>query len=272
MNKQEITDLIVERLVTNKEHLTKTFPSDNPHIKTKYFVLDDLLPAEFVMEIFKNFPQESQYFFRDTFRERKYSFAKLNELENPITDVVTDALQSLEVIREISEITQLSSLEGDPSLYAGGLSRMDQTHFLNPHIDNSHDGERERYRRLNLLFYVTPDIDEKDGGNFELWDDRVTTPFKIPSKFNRLVVMETTKSSWHSVDPVISDIQRCCLSNYYFSNESPTSNDYYHVTSFIGRPGQTFQRTYGRVDNFLRQFIASKLGISRGHNRLRHRD
>jgi len=256
MNKQEITDLIVERLVTNKEHLTKKFLSDNPPIKTKYFVLDDLLPAEFVMEIFKNFPQESQYFFRDTFRERKYTFAKLNELENPITDVVTDALQSLELIREISEITQLSSLEGDPSLYAGGLSRMDQTHFLNPHIDNSHDGERERYRRLNLLFYVTPDIDEKDGGNFD----------------NRLVVMGTTKSSWHSVDPVISDIQRCCLSNYYFSNESPTSNDYYHVTSFIGRPGQTFQRTYGRVDNFLRQFIASKLGISRGHNLSRHRD
>ena len=29
--------------------------------------------------------------------------------------------------------------------------------FLNPHVDNSHDANREKYRRLNLLFYVSPD-------------------------------------------------------------------------------------------------------------------
>ena len=33
---------------------------------------------------------------------------------------------------------------------------MTEGDFLNPHIDNSHDAKRERYRRLNLLYYVSP--------------------------------------------------------------------------------------------------------------------
>ena len=32
---------------------------------------------------------------------------------------------------------------------------MDLGHFLNPHIDNSHDAKRERYRRFNLLYGVS---------------------------------------------------------------------------------------------------------------------
>ena len=98
---------------------------------------------------------------------------------------------------------------------------MDRGHFLNPHIDNSHDADRRRYRRFNLLFYVTPNINVNDGGNLELWDKAVKYPLKIESTFNRLVVLETTKYSNHSVDPVLSNVQRCCVSNYYFSEESP---------------------------------------------------
>jgi len=272
MDTKQVSDLIVEKLVANKEQLIKNFSAFNPLTTTKYFVLDNLLPTDFVEEVFNNFPQEDVYFFRDTFRERKYTFAHLNRLKNPLPEVLTDALQSKEVIREIGEITQISVLDGDPSLYAGGLSRMDKTHFLNPHIDNSHDADRMKYRRLNLLFYVTPDIDENDGGNFELWDGRVTSPVKIASKFNRVVVMETTKTSWHSVDPVLSDVKRCCVSNYYFTTKSPTSSDYYHVTSFTGRPGRRFSRIYGPIDNLLRQTISSTLRISRGKTLMKDKD
>ena len=76
--------------------------------------------------------------------------------------------------------------------------------------------------------------------------------------------METTSTSWHSVDPVVSEKNRCCVSNYYFSNESPTGKDYYHVTSFLGRPGQTGKRIYGRIDNFMRKSVATLTGFSRG--------
>ena len=270
MDKQKLIELIVQKLQDNKDELTENFFGCNPLTTTKYCVLDNLLPNDVVEEVFNNFPQEKDYSFRDTFRERKYTFAKLDTLKSPICATLTDALHSLEVVRKIGEITQISDLESDPTLYAGGVSRMDKSHFLNPHIDNSHNADRTKYRRLNILYYVTPDIDENDGGNFELWDDRVTSPVKIASKFNRLVVMETTKTSWHSVDPVLSDVRRCCVSNYYFTTKSPTSRNYYHVTSFTGRPEQTLTRIYGSIDNFLRQTVASITGKSRGKQSSRH--
>jgi hypothetical protein len=75
--------------------------------------------------------------------------------------------------------------------------------FLNPHLDNSHDARQTHYRVLNSLYYMTPDWREEYGGNLELWDRGVGQPQRtIVSKFNRLVLMETTRTSWHSVSPV----------------------------------------------------------------------
>jgi len=232
---------------------------------TRHFVLDDMLPKDLTNEIFRAFPSQGENFNqRSSFRERKKTLAKLKILPKILTDI-TFAFQNDSVIRKIGELTEIDELEGDPKLYAGGLSMMFKGDFLNPHIDNSHDLEKKLYRRLNLLFYVTPDWSLENGGNFELWDGTVTTPITIVSKFNRLVVMETNDKGWHSVNKVLVETPRCCVSNYYFSKESPkTDINYYHVTSFLGRPEEKWKRFLGRIDNFSRQLIATKLGISRG--------
>ena len=114
--------------------------------------------------------------------------------------------------------------------------------FLNPHTDNSRDINREKYRRLNLLFYVSPDWKFENRGNFELWYNKAEFPKTIISKFNRLVVMETNKQFFHSVSPVLINKPRCCISNYYFQQESPYGEMYFHVTSFTGRTNELFKR------------------------------
>ena len=83
--------------------------------------------------------------------------------------------------------------------------------FLNPHIDNSHNMQRNKYRRLNLLYYVSPEWNLKCGGNFELWDKKVKSKKTIVSSFNKLIIMETTEESWHSVNKVLVDNLRCCV-------------------------------------------------------------
>lgn len=159
-------------------------------------------------------------------------------------------------------------LEPDPKLYARGLSMMSKNDYLNPHIDNSHDRRRQKYRRLNLLYYVSPNWRLEYGGNFELWDKNVKKPTTIISKQNRLIVMETNKTSWHSVSKVNTDRPRCCVSNYYFSKESPDQTEYFHVTSFSGRPEQPFKRAFGLIDNKLRNFFSKTLKVGRGKNRI----
>ena len=136
--------------------------------------------------------------------------------------------------------------------------------FLNPHIDNSHDSERNRYRRLNLLYYVSPNWNLENGGNFELWDKEKTNQKTLIAKTNRLVVMETNKTSWHSVSKVLTDKPRCCVSNYYYSKKSPDSTDYFHVTSFSGRPDEKITRLISVADNALRNFFSKALKVGRG--------
>lgn len=114
----------------------------------------------------------------------------------------------------IARITGLEALEPDEQLYAGGISMMVKGHFLNPHVDNSHDKARERYRVLNLLYYVSPGWKRENGGNLELWPDGPKgEQITVESRFNRLAVMITNKNSWHSVSEIRVSEARCCVSN-----------------------------------------------------------
>jgi Rps23 Pro-64 3,4-dihydroxylase Tpa1-like proline 4-hydroxylase len=133
---------------------------------------------------------------------------------------------------------------------------MEKGDFLNPHIDNSHDKNKRKYRKLNLLYYVTPKWHKEYGRNLELWDEKVKRKRLITAKFNRLVSMETNKRSWHSVNTNLINKKRCCASNYYFSTLSSYKNDYYHVTTFTGRPDEKLKRFYCYFDNLIRNQIS----------------
>lgn len=240
---------------------------ENPEgTRTRHFFVDDLLPDETCDSVYKAFPGDADGFFnRESFRERKRTSAGLKAYD-PILTEVTYAFQDPAIVDLVSKIIGFDQIEPDPNLYAGGLSMMFRGDFLNPHIDNSHDGERDRYRRLNLLYYVTPDWTLEKGGNFELWDETGKVPKTIVSKRNRLVVMETNKTSLHSVSPVVAEGPRCCVSNYYFSTQSPDGSDYFHVTSFTGRPEQRGLRALAALDNGVRNLISKALKTGRGRH------
>jgi len=77
----------------------------------------------------------------------------------------------------------------------------------------------------------------------------------IHSRFNRLVLMETTPTSWHSVNQVQVDGLRKCVSNYYFSRRSPTGEDYFNVTAFSAPPGRPLLRLWSHIDAALRNLV-----------------
>lgn len=251
---EQLAKLIIEKLQSSKSELVRQWNSPTG-TKTRHFVLDGLLPVEAAMAIAAAFPVDGAGFSeRKSFREHKKTLAKLGQTD-PVLKAISLAFQDDRVVEIVSEITGMNSLNGDRTFYAGGLSMMFPGDFLNPHIDNSHDGERNRYRRINLLYYVNEDWSEESGGNFELWDDEVKVPRTIVSGFNRLVAMETNKHSWHSVSQVVADKPRRCVSNYYFSAVSPDGDQYFHVTSFTGRPREQLKRMLGPLDNGLRNLV-----------------
>ena len=217
-----------------------------------HFVVDDTFPVEWAHAIRRAFPQPQEMTLKRTLREVKYVAAQMDRYQPLLEDAVY-AFQMPEVMRVVERITGLEAVEPDGLLYAGGVSLMAPGHFLNPHVDNSHDKMRERYRVLNLLYYVSPDWTEEYGCNLELWPAGLSgRPITITSRFNRLVVMVTHRSSWHSVSKNLAPEDRCCVSNYYYSKRPVGGQPYFHVTSFRGRPEQRIRDLVLRGDIWLR--------------------
>jgi len=220
-----------------------------------HFVVDNLLPEEWAHAIRFAFPPPEAMVLKRSLRELKYVSAQMNRYDSLLEEIVY-AFQQPELLSLVEQITALQALEPDSRLYAGGISLMAPGHFLNPHVDNSHDRSQQKYRVLNLLYYVSPDWSEHDGGNLELWPTGPKgLPITIVSKFNRLVVMVTHEHSWHSVSRSVGKADRCCVSNYYFSEHPIGSQQYSHVTSFRGRPEQPVRDLVLRCDNWLRTIV-----------------
>jgi Rps23 Pro-64 3,4-dihydroxylase Tpa1-like proline 4-hydroxylase len=249
MTRTEIATLIVQQLKANEAHITTPFATQN------YFVIDDLLPEALAHTIYHSFPDPSTMMLRKSIRELKYVTSQMNKYA-PLLEEVVYAFQDPRVVEEVSRVTQLKQVEADAKLYAGGISLMGPGHYLHPHLDNSHDMERQRYRILNLLYYTSPDWNVENGGNLELWPNGTKVePHTIHSKFNRLLVIATNRNSWHSVSKVLANRNRTCVSNYYFSKVSPEQVDYFHVTSFRGRPEEPVRDLLLRGDAALRSLI-----------------
>jgi Rps23 Pro-64 3,4-dihydroxylase Tpa1-like proline 4-hydroxylase len=252
LSRIEIGRSIHSRLQQARDALKGQWKSSGP---INHFVLDDLLPEEWARQIHAAFPEPATMLLKKSLREQKYVAAQMDRYPAILEESIY-AFQTPEVIRDTHEITGLEELEPDEQLYAGGISMMTRGHFLNPHIDNSHDKFRRRYRVLNLLYYVSPDRSHADGCNLELWPAGPKgSPITVDSRFNRLVVMVTHQNSWHSVSPNLSVKNRCCVSNYYFSKVPIDRVEYFHVTSFRGRPEQRVRDAVLRTDVWMRMMV-----------------
>ena len=253
LKRDQIAELLFLKIGASKKACQAQYQSTKNQIG--YFFIDDLLPENIVSEIYSVFPKPEEMVLKKSLREDKYVAAQMN-LYHPILEEVIYAFQDKKIVDLIAEICELKAVVPDENLYAGGLSMMGNKQFLNPHLDNSHDKNRAFWRVLNLLFYVTPNWQESYGANLELWPDGLNAKaITIQSKCNRLVVMATHNNSLHSVSPVRFDGFRCCISNYYFSQNPLLSSDTFHVTSFRGRPENRWTDLVLKVDAYLRMSL-----------------
>ena len=270
--REEISELIYKAIKSKKEDLIQKYNGSKSQIG--YFYVDQLLPKELAEKCFEVFPDKSEMRRLKSLREYKFISAQMDKHDNFLEDVIY-AFQDGKIVKIIGEICGIDSLYADDSLYAGGLSLMAKNNYLHPHLDNSHDALRERWRVLNLLYYVTPEWEKQHGGHLEIWPyGPKKEPVLIESTFNRLIVMATHQGSWHSVNKVQIDRSRCCISNYYFSDQPLKEKDKFHVTKFRGRPHDTITNIILDIDASLRTMIRKvfKKGIRKNPHMYKKKD
>lgn len=233
-----IARLVVEKLSGRKDELAAAWRDSRP---VRHLVVDDLLPDDLARRVSQSFPTPAGLTLKSSLRERKRVGVQVEKYDPIIADALY-AFQQPNVVEIVGQITKIAGMIADPTLYAGGISVMGQDDFLNPHIDNSHDGDQKIYRVVNLLYYVSRDWKDDYGGHLELWDNSVREPVRVACRFNRLAIMETNRTSWHSVCRVTADAARQCVSNYYFAPTPADGVPYRHVTTFTGRPEEPMKR------------------------------
>ena len=254
MNRQDISKLIKRKINDIGINFLKKKYEKSGSIN--HLVIDDLLPSEIASQLNDEFPKEQELNHLNKLSENKYVGIYFSERQKLVQECLY-AFQEQSVLKIIAQITNIKNLIGDPELYAGGVSSMSEGCFLNPHIDNSHDRNLENFRRLNLLYYVNQDWDpKKDGGELVLYPEGVKNKEEeITCKFNRLVIMRTDNKSIHGVKEILSKTnRRKCISNYYFSKDSPLGKSYYHSTSFHGFKKEFIKGTYLQLNAFARTY------------------
>lgn len=151
----------------------------------------------------------------------------------PKTGAVLRVMQSEMFVMQLEQLTGITGLI--PDIAGGGMHQTTRGGFLNMHVDSATDfGVRETYRRLNVLLYLNHDY---DGGELTLarrLHDTFVDEVQIAPRWNRLVVFETTRASWHGhTTPWRLHKPRRSLAVYYYTKDAPEGFDAERETTFV---------------------------------------
>jgi hypothetical protein len=264
----EFSQRLVARLTAEAARLKADFGEPDP-TRVRCCWLDDVLPQQVIEAARRNLPDPSTMVRRENMKERKFVSANLDALASPIGDLVL-AIAQQPVADAVARIMGKPKLEVDPLLYNGGVTAMMPGDFMCPHLDNSHDYARVRRREVVLLFYLSAEWHDEYGGGLELWDrKRGGTARPIAFRPNRLVIMETTERSWHSIRSVVGPVPRVSLTTYFYAPAAEKAP--LRLTRFTSWPGHPLRGLLFDSEFHARGLAAKLIGRRVGRNRHAYR-
>lgn len=181
------------------EELAAAFQAATP---VKHVVLDDFLDADYADELFRSLPGVDEMP-----KSRDYVFSDKRELSTIDThSEVTARLHRVFASDEFASL--LAGMVGrtvfvDPEYIGGGFHAGADGSFLDLHTDfNIHPAQPTWKREFNILLYLNPGWEPSWGGELQLTDRPDKPGITVAPLFNRLVIMESTDTSFHGYDKI----------------------------------------------------------------------
>lgn len=212
-------------------------------------VMDDFLPEDVAWELVKRFPKPDAPFWFDRakhdnqYQQGKLGIGNASRLKgmDPFIMSVLWAFNSYPFLMFLEKLTGIEHLLSDPHYHGGGLHQSMRGGKLKIHADFNFLPELKLYRKMNVLLYLNPDWKDEWGGHLEMWDkDMQNCVRKVAPKFNRCVVFNTTKISYHGhPDPLEcpENVSRKSLAFYYYTSTPADEDNEHHSTLWQERPG-----------------------------------
>ena len=212
----------------------------------RHVVVDDFLPAAAAVALSSRFPSPDHPVWLDWKVRSPHQYGKQGPgnserfgLLDPWFNAALQEFNGWRFLQYLASVTGIADLLPDPYFTGGGIHQILSGGLLDIHTDFNYYERLKTYRRLNALLYLTEDWRPEYGGQLELWTDspkRGGRCFReIAPSFNRLVVFETDKNSFHGHPREWSAparITRRSIALYYYTATPVAGKAYDQVTDF----------------------------------------
>ncbi len=208
-----------------------------PHI-----VIDGFLSEELAHRLIENFPAPNlasvQRFSDHQFLKRGYRPDSLGEHASA---ELLRALNSQPMVDLMQALTGHPRLASDPDFVGGGYHEIERGGHLDIHADFNLHPKTALVRRINLILFLNPTWEEHWDGALELWErDMSACAVKVTPIFNRAVVFDTSKTSFHGHPSSLKtpkSVTRRSLALYFYSDQTPQDSAIDQRTDWQQRPG-----------------------------------
>lgn len=192
---------------------------------------------------FLDYTSEDWFCYKNPLEDKK----ALNDWNKfpPLTYRVLNELNSDSFMLHLQKTLGIK-LFSDPGLHGGGYHMHNTNGKLNPHLDYSIHPKLGLQRKLNIIIYLSSELQAEHGGYLGLWEHQPSTNQpgrlikEIQPQFNRAVLFDTTQNSWHGMSSALltpSHIYRKSLAVYYLC-QPPENVDRRGRALFAAHEGQ----------------------------------
>ena len=210
-----------------------TLANPFPHI-----VIDDFIPNDLAVQCYNQMSQHEDWMFdsmmgypedeRDSQVNKwwtPYDSDSKNKIEADMPAVwkCLQYFNSRPFLLFLEKLTGIKDLIADVDFEGGGIHKIKNGGRLELHSDYNKHPNKDIWRRINLLLYLTPNWDYN--GHLDLYEKEPLVKVKsILPTFNRAVIFNTTDDSIHGHPiPLVcpEEISRYSFALYYFTKDRP---------------------------------------------------
>lgn len=210
-----------------------TLANPFPHI-----VIDDFIPNDLAIQCYNQMSQHEDWMFdsmmgypedeRDSQVNKwwtPYDSDSKNKIESDMPAVwkCLQYFNSRPFLLFLEKLTGIKDLIADVDFEGGGIHKIKNGGRLELHSDYNKHPNKDIWRRINLLLYLTPNWDYN--GHLDLYEKEPLVKVKsILPTFNRAVIFNTTDDSIHGHPiPLVcpEEISRYSFALYYFTKDRP---------------------------------------------------
>ena len=210
-----------------------TLANPFPHI-----VIDDFIPDDLAIQCYNQMSQHEDWMFdsmmgypedeRDSQVNKwwtPYDSDSKNKIESDMPAVwkCLQYFNSRPFLLFLEKLTGIKDLIADVDFEGGGIHKIKNGGRLELHSDYNKHPNKDIWRRINLLLYLTPNWDYN--GHLDLYEKEPLVKVKsILPTFNRAVIFNTTDDSIHGhPTPLVcpEEISRYSFALYYFTKDRP---------------------------------------------------